>query len=256
MPDNETVNPNANGAPGANGDASGDAKGTWSPPYISFTNLLHLLDKVDNGNLPPRIDRTFLTGSNAVNTMTLAALRSLDLIDGEGRPQPMLMALSERPGERKQLLREVIQRCYPKPVELGGQRATQGQLEEAFAEWGVTGDTRRKAIAFYLKAARFAEIPISPNFRTPSISRSDGAPRRNGNGRKKRAAPATAHQESGATAPDATPKTAADSSRIAELRTRYIEMLVTKVDAAEELDTGLLDRIENLLGFGTAEGEE
>ncbi|MBA4159332.1 MAG: hypothetical protein H0X65_17935 [Gemmatimonadetes bacterium] len=239
MPQNE------NSAGVANGNGAGDARDRWSPPYISFTNVMHLLDRLEN-NLPPRIDRSFLTGSNAVNTMTLAALRALDLIDAEGHPQEGLIALATRPDERKELLADLLRRFYPEPVELGSINATQSQLEEAFGRWGISGDTRRKAIAFYLKAADFAGVPISANFRTPSVTRADGGARRNG--RRRQPAPSSSSGASADQREDTEPQTGTDA-KLAALRSRYIEMLVNKVETQDELDTDLLDRIESLLGF-------
>ena len=59
-------------------------------------------------------------------------------------------------------------------MRLGTINATQGQLEEAFREYGVSGDTLRKAIAFYLAAAKYAQVPLSKNFRVPSVAAADG----------------------------------------------------------------------------------
>ena len=43
--------------------------------------------------------------------------------------------------------------------------ATQGQLEEEFRKFGITGATLRTTIAFFLHTARHAEIPVSPHFK-------------------------------------------------------------------------------------------
>jgi hypothetical protein len=48
----------------------------------------------------------------------------------------------------------------------------------------VQGDAARKAIAFYLQAAKYAgDIPLTPNFKTPQVS-SGGTARRRGRPRK------------------------------------------------------------------------
>jgi hypothetical protein len=250
MPDEVT----AGGTSAGNGGSGTQDSASWSPPYIAFANFLHLLDRLED-NLPPRIDRSFLTGSNAVNTMTLAALRSLGLIDADGRPQQALVDLAQRPEERKPLIAALITRWFPKPVQLGGINATQSQLEEAFAEWGITGDTRRKAIAFYLKAAKFADLPVSANFRTPSITRSEGTtrgPRRVK--RKNGVAPPPPAEASVTPATDTNPAPKTDTG-LSALLPNYVQMLMQKAAESDELNPELLDRIEKiLLGTGKQEG--
>jgi hypothetical protein len=57
-----------------------------------------------------------------------------------------------------------------------------GELVDVFREeHGVQGDTARKAIAFYLQAAKYAgDIPLSPNFKTPTIKTGAGSSRKRG----------------------------------------------------------------------------
>ncbi len=70
---------------------------------------------------------------------------------------------------------------------------------------------------------------------------------------RRASAPPAPREESAPPTDDATPKASADNSKLDSLRTRYIEMLVNKVETQEELDTELLNRIENLLGFTAGE---
>src|SRR5436190_9517934 len=68
---------------------------------------------------------------------------------------------------------------YPEAVDLGGTNATTDELVEVFNGYGVKGDTARKAIAFYLQAAKYAgDIPLSPNFKTPTVRTGTGSGRR------------------------------------------------------------------------------
>src|SRR5439155_10304872 len=76
-------------------------------------------------------------------------------------------------------LGEVLRERYPEAVELGKTNATTGQLIEVFRDYGAQGDTARKAIAFYLQAAKFAgDIPLSPLFQTPKVSSTASGKRR------------------------------------------------------------------------------
>jgi hypothetical protein len=150
------------------------------PAYFAFKTLTNLIVRMEEHGPPPRIDRTFLSGmSGAGQTQFLAGLKSLGLIDEEGATQATLVDLVNRPDDRPRLIGQMLRNYYPEAVELGKTAATTGQLVEIFNEYGVRGDTARKAIAFYLNAANYAgDIPLSPHFKTPSVT--SGAPRRRG----------------------------------------------------------------------------
>ena len=150
------------------------------PPYFAFKTLTNTITKMEEHGPPPRIDRTFLTGmSGAGQTQFLAGLKSLGLIDDDGVVQPKLVEMVNNPDERPALMGQVLRERYPEAVELGSGNATTGQLIEVFNGYGVQGDTARKAIAFYLHAAKYAgDIPVSPNFKTPTVARNPGGARR------------------------------------------------------------------------------
>ncbi len=93
----------------------------------------------------------------------MTAMRFLNLITDPGdEPTPTLVRLVKT-SERKEVLSEVIQAKYePLFNEIDVTRATLGQLEQAFGRlYKVEGDTRRKAITFFLHATQFAGIPLS-----------------------------------------------------------------------------------------------
>jgi hypothetical protein len=164
-----------------NGGSGGWETGKWVPPYISFSSLAKLWKRLQEEGTPPRIDRSYLdTFSGGYQSQVLATLKSLDLIGKSGEVMPTLTQLAERPDERPSMVAELVKRFYPEPVRLGTLNATQGQLEEAFREYGIAGDTMRKAVSFYLAAAKFGNIQLSKHFRTPSITSADGrtTPRR------------------------------------------------------------------------------
>jgi hypothetical protein len=153
------------------------------PPYFAFKTLTNTIVSMEEHGPPTRIDRTFLSNmSGAGQSQFIAGLKSLDLIDEQGTVQPDLTELVENPDKRPEIIGRILRRRYPEAVELGKGNATTGELIEVFREYGVQGDTARKAIAFYLQAAKYAgDIPLSPNFKTPSV------PRGSGGGRKRRA---------------------------------------------------------------------
>lgn len=108
-------------------------------------------------------------------------------------------------------------------------------LAATLAILGIGGDTLRKAVAFYLQAAKYAGHPLSKYFKTPAfIAKSSGGPRR------QRAA---ANNNSGDEEEETSPMAPVDP------KTRYLEMLMERAANSDELDTTLLDRIEKLLGY-------
>jgi hypothetical protein len=151
-----------------------------APPYFAFKTLTNMLVQMEEHGPPNRVDRTFLRGmSGAGQTQFIAGLRSLGLIDEDGAVQPRLVEMVTKPDDRPAILRQILRERYPEAVELGRTNATTGELVEIFNGYGAKGDTARKAIAFYLQAAEYAgDIPLSPNFRTPTIRSGVGSSKR------------------------------------------------------------------------------
>ncbi|HEV2005675.1 MAG TPA: hypothetical protein VGQ85_03600 [Candidatus Limnocylindrales bacterium] len=150
----------------------------WVPPYISFTTLLNLLDRMrDDDGAPPQIDKSYLKGmSGGYQSQVLASMKAVGLIDKDGKVQASLTELvaAKDRDARVPLIAAMLQKFYPEPVRLGTIKATQGQLVDAFKEWGIGGDTLRKAVAFYLAAAKYADLKISTLFQVPSVAPSEG----------------------------------------------------------------------------------
>jgi hypothetical protein len=216
-----------------------ESKGLGAPPYISFKTLTNLLERLQQTHLPRRIDRSYLDGmSGGYQTQVIAALRWLDLIGEKGEVTPVLAQLATSPESRPQIIAELLRARYLSVFALSDANATQGQLEEAFRDFGVSGSTLRRAVAFFLHAARYAEIPVSPHFKTPSAPPATGKPSVRKAKRSGKGDPGDEEQ----TAP-ARPDPSAD------LRTRYVEMLLDKAESQEQMDSALLDRIETLLGY-------
>ncbi|MFZ0168580.1 MAG: hypothetical protein WAL64_04040 [Candidatus Dormiibacterota bacterium] len=141
----------------------------WTPPYIPWRTLIGLIARMEEGGAaPPRVDRSYLEKySGATQSLILASLKSLDLLDENGNVTPRLTNLVEDGDNRPQQIRDLLVAKYPEIVRLGSINATQGMLEDEFGHLGVTGDTRRKAVAFYLNAAEYGGVQISRNWRVP-----------------------------------------------------------------------------------------
>jgi hypothetical protein len=87
----------------------------------------------------------------------------LGLIDGNGQPTPNLKMLVRNKADRKVNLRKVIETSYAPVIQLGLEKLTPRQFRDAMNEFGgMTGATQKKVISFFLKAARYSELPMSP----------------------------------------------------------------------------------------------
>jgi Family of unknown function (DUF5343) len=156
---------------------------TTTAAYFAFKTLTNMVVKMEEHGPPNRVDRTFLSEmSGAGQTQFIAGLKALGLLDEDGRVQPRLTELVSNPEDRPKIIGQILRERYPKAVALGEGNATTGELVEVFKEaHGVQGDTARKAIAFYLQAAKYAgDIPLSPNFKTPTIKTGAGSGKKRG----------------------------------------------------------------------------
>ncbi len=179
------------------------AADSFVPPYISFAQLLNVLDRMKTEGVPARVDRSYLgSWSGAAQGQFLKAARSLVLLDELGRPTDTLKRMVDDPDERPTVVASLLRAKYSDALALGLD-ATQAQLDEVFRNYGISGSTTRKAISFYLHATKFAGIQTSPFFKSGRTS-SSGV--RNGSGGVRRAArPRTSSQNGNAETPSPTP---------------------------------------------------
>lgn len=129
-------------------------------PWATFSNALVQLAQ----GIPNRIDRSVFQGqSGSVQSQLLAGLRFLGLINDGGRPLPALytVAVTDE-AERKVALRKIIEEKYSALIALDLTKTTPHEFAERMgASYGVSGDTREKAIRFFLAAASYVGIPVS-----------------------------------------------------------------------------------------------
>jgi hypothetical protein len=131
-------------------------------PYIPFKTLQTALDVLSQG-LPTQLDTSVWPSlSGGVRTQVLSAFKFLGLINDDGLVQENLQRLVDPGRDRKLVLREILEQSYPKIVSLGHTNASPAQLSEAMREYGVTGETLEKAERFFLQAAQFTELQLSP----------------------------------------------------------------------------------------------
>ncbi len=132
-------------------------------PYVSFVSFKTLLDWLQTDHVPAQLDRSFwgTKFSGSVGTQLMLALRYFELLDGE-TPTPKLEQLaSAKEEERKPILADLLQKAYPSLFSLELDRATPKMIEDKFTEIGGEGQTKRKAVSFFINACKYAEVPLS-----------------------------------------------------------------------------------------------
>lgn len=145
------------------------AENEFKPPYnLSFRTLLNLLIRMEGEDPPPRIDRSYLGKMAGTDqTAVISALRGFGLIDANNVVRPELVTLAKNSEGRPKMMAALLERFYGPQVELSRKKATASMLEESFAEFGYSAETKRKAITFFLKATEYADLPLSPHFKIP-----------------------------------------------------------------------------------------
>lgn len=130
-------------------------------PWRTFTNTLDALAQ----HMPNRIDRSAFPGqSGAIQNQLLLALRFFGLTHADGRPTDTLLAVAVADeSARKAALRKLIEQKYAALFALNLMKTTPAEFAEKMTEeYKVTGDTRLKATRFFLNAASYLGIDVSP----------------------------------------------------------------------------------------------
>ncbi len=149
--------------------------------YVPWATFKNALDQLAKG-IPSRIDRSVFSGIawNA-QTQLFIALRFFGLLKGEDEPTPLLESVVKgTEDERKEQLSKVIRDSYDDLIAIDLTKATRSHFEEKLGElYNVSGDTRVKAVRFFISAATYAAIPLS-SFILPKDGKAKGArkPRR------------------------------------------------------------------------------
>lgn len=224
---------------------------TATPMYASFATFVTLLDWLKEMDvLPSQIDGSLWRGkfSGSGGAQLFAGLRSMHLMDGE-RPTQRLEELARADKEtRKSILKEVLREAYGAETVDGLARMTPKLLDDSLRVLGTTDGTHRKALSFFINAAKAAEIPMPMAIQKRARNRSAPPPSRNPRTPRGTQTPkGAAETDSGNVAPPKPP-----SHDIKALRSVYVEMLLEKAKTTEG-DTALLDRIERILGFEVGE---
>lgn len=228
----------------------------FKPPYVSWATFTNFLaDKVDHETLPTQIDKSFLDSYSGSNqAMILNALKLFEMIDDDGTVRPSLRQAGGDEDFRREHVGKILRKRYSALIQLGEQNATAQKLHDWFAAFGYKGSTLGKAEAFYLSAAEYAGVPISPNFKVKAARSSGGSGRPNRSNRQQTPPPSDLPKVQERTAPRGEVKTV-DLGPAGQVTVyvdvKWLELTTDKMMALREV----LDGFDRLVPVALGPGE-
>jgi hypothetical protein len=146
--------------------------------YLPWATFKSALDQLAKG-IPSRIDRSVFTGMAwTVQNQLFIALRFFELLKGDDEPTALLADLVKgTEEERKTKFKKVAEIAYSELIAIDLKTATRAHFEESLGElYNVTGDTRVKAVRFFLSAAAYIGLPLGA-FIVPKDGKTNGSRR-------------------------------------------------------------------------------
>jgi hypothetical protein len=139
------------------------------PPYLPYKALIKFINGL-KGDVPNRVDRNLIDHlPGFMPYLVISALEYLGLvIPKTGISTEALFRMVQAEGtEREGILKGIILSSYAFLFEDGFdlEAATPQELRDRFSQTGARGDTLRKCIAFFLKAAKDAGMTLSPQIK-------------------------------------------------------------------------------------------
>jgi hypothetical protein len=149
------------------------------PPYLPYRTFSTLLDRLRANVIPARIDRSVVSSfSGAIQSQIFLTLKYLKLTNENGVPSELLDNLIKAKDDTGQkILKEIVVASYPFlfAANLDLKKLTADQLLDIFNKEGCSGETTRKAIAFFTAIAKEAGIELSPYLKRLKSRGSRGA---------------------------------------------------------------------------------
>lgn len=161
---------------------STDAKiDSTTPAYLPYPTLISSLESLKKNGIPNtgKIDKTLFDNyAGSVQTQLLGAYRFFGLTDANNLVQPKLPELvNADPEGRKRLLKALVEEKYARVIALDLPTISQGQLDEAFRAFNVTGSTLVRAERFFVKACLELGITISKRISDKGTKNASATPR-------------------------------------------------------------------------------
>jgi hypothetical protein len=132
------------------------------PPYLPYKTLLSSLENLGQG-IPPKIDRSIWKNQpGTVQSQILSAYKFLGLMNDQISPTPTLKTLVENRMTPGPTLKTIIEDKYSPILKHDMATMTTTMLAAEFeSAFSVEGDTKKKAIRFFLQAAKANGMTLS-----------------------------------------------------------------------------------------------
>lgn len=130
-------------------------------PYLPWKTFFNSLDTFSQG-IPPRIDRTIWRAqSGLMQGLIMGAYRFFGLVDSNDRPTALLQRVVQNDNERAAVVGGLLKTSYPDIFAHDLSTMTMAMLNDLIEKYNVSGSTKKKAITFFLQAAKYAGLPLS-----------------------------------------------------------------------------------------------
>jgi hypothetical protein len=221
--------------------------------YVGWTTFMNAINSLAEG-MPSVVDRSVFPGlSGGVQSQLLAGLRFLGLISEDGTPTDDLSALAVTDEDaRKSALNDILRTRYAALFALDLTKTTSAMLYDKMAEaYKVSGDTREKAVRWFLAAAQYAGVPLG-RFLLTSKAASGGVPRKQRRNGSRSAAAVDEVEDQGEEAP---PPARPGTGKTVQLKsggTLTVSATVDMFGVSAEDRTFLFDLIDKLNAYERA----
>ncbi len=211
--------------------------------YVPWATFKSAIEQLSQAIPPNKIDRSVFPGiAWTVQNQLFTGMRFLGLIDEDSRPTAQLAVLATKEeAARKIALSQILHDRYSQLFALDLKKATPAELEQKMGEaYNISGDTREKAVRFFLSAAEYANVELSSYL---SSKKANGSPTAKRTRQRKPAAP-------GIRTPPATPTVTPGTSKTTQLKSGGTLTLSATLDlfALNSTDRqfvfGLIDKLD------------
>jgi hypothetical protein len=139
-----------------------EIKAKATPPYLPYKTFIGSLENLGQG-VPPKIDRSIWKNQpGTVQSQIFSAYKFLGLIDDLTHPTPILRKLVEQRSSPASVLKPLIEERFPEVLKHDLATMTTAMLNAEFGTvYGVDGDVRKKAMRFFLQAAKANGMTLS-----------------------------------------------------------------------------------------------
>jgi hypothetical protein len=168
-----------------------------TPCYVSYLTFVNMLDHLKGLKvMPTRIDNSLWSGkfSGSNGVLLNAGLKFLKLVDGDKPNEAFESLVFAEADGRKALLKETLGKAYGSELTNLANK-TPRMVDEAIRGLGSTDSTHRKAISFFIQAAKAADITMPSVIAKRARNRPGTPARRRTNGASPSEKPRAASDE-------------------------------------------------------------